>query len=73
MCVHTFNLVREIPTIVQTLAEGYKNVQDFSHIKASPSPNWSILESDSEERDGQWVLKESDSIVEAVDRICPGV
>ncbi len=34
----------------------YLAVQDFSHIRATPSPNWSALPAEAAIRDDQWPL-----------------
>ena len=36
--------------------DGYPAVQDFSHIRATPSPNWSALPQDVAILEGQWSL-----------------
>ena len=45
--------------------DGYPAVQDFSHIRATPSPNWSTLPQDVAILEGQWPL----SAVGDVDRM----
>ncbi|PIL29097.1 hypothetical protein GSI_09145 [Ganoderma sinense ZZ0214-1] len=50
------------PTLTESIepeaqsGDGYPAVQDFSHIRATPSPNWSALPLDTAISDGQWPL-----------------
>lgn len=49
------------------VGDSYLAVQDFSHIRATPSPNWSVLPPDASIIDPQWPL----SAVGDVDGILP--
>ncbi|TBU45487.1 tubulin binding cofactor C-domain-containing protein [Dichomitus squalens] len=49
--------------------ENHLAVQDFSHIRATPSPNWSTLPQEAAIQDGQWPL----SPVENVDAVLQGL
>ena len=47
-------------------------MQDFSHIRATPSPNWSALEEEEEAiRDEQWPLDSADSVQGVLSQLLP--
>ncbi|KAI0772881.1 tubulin binding cofactor C-domain-containing protein [Trametes elegans] len=45
----------------QDVKSNYLAVQDFSHIRSTPSPNWSALPEDEKIADGQWPLARADA------------
>ncbi|KAI8989114.1 tubulin binding cofactor C-domain-containing protein [Trametes punicea] len=47
--------------VVQNAKSNYLAVQDFSHIRATPSPNWSALPADQTIADAAWPLAPQDT------------
>ncbi|KAJ3476057.1 hypothetical protein NLI96_g11423 [Meripilus lineatus] len=44
---------------LQNLASKHHSVQDFSHIRATPSPNWRILKDEEAVKDDEWPITPS--------------
>ncbi|KAJ7572517.1 tubulin binding cofactor C-domain-containing protein [Mycena floridula] len=55
----------------ETSTAGHTSVQDFSHIKSSPSPNWSILPI--EDCIADWPIDSTDQVQRIVQRLCPAL
>ncbi|KAI0698966.1 tubulin binding cofactor C-domain-containing protein [Cerioporus squamosus] len=49
----------------------YLAVQDFSHIRATPSPNWSALPEEAAIRDDRWPLNDVDDVKGALSELLP--
>ncbi|RPD61646.1 hypothetical protein L226DRAFT_485258 [Lentinus tigrinus ALCF2SS1-7] len=58
-------------SITTQTKSNYLAVQDFSHIRATPSPNWSALPEEAAIRDDQWPLSNSVDVQAVLSQLLP--
>ena len=58
-------------TMAQTESK-YLAVQDFSHIRATPSPNWSTLPAEEAVKDADWPLS-PEHVAEVLTHMLPAL